>query len=158
VALSHKGISRSALISRSYSRIVTRRFVEHTAELELELESDSAEGALEEALLAFAELVGQGERDSGDGEPGEPTEHRIDLEGRDLPSVLASWLEELVFLSETEGLVPEDADLVLDGLRLSGVVRGRRGNPRPIVKAVTLHRLRFGPRDGVWRGRVVLDV
>ena len=150
MALSHKGISRSALISRSYSRIVTRRFVEHTAELELELESDSAEGALEEALLAFAELVGPGD--------GEPAEHRIDLEGRDLPSVLASWLEELVFLSDTEGLVPEDADLRLDGLRLTGVVRGRRGSPRPIVKAVTLHRLRFGPRDGVWRGRVVLDV
>jgi len=133
---------------------VTWRFVEHTAELELELEASSAEDALKDALLAFAELV-----DPGNGEePEEPAEHRIDLEGRDLPSLLASWLEELVFLSDTEALVPEDADLRLDGLRLAGVVRGRRGEPRPIVKAVTLHRLRFGPRDGVWRGRVVLDV
>jgi len=133
---------------------VTWRFVEHTAELELELESDSAEHALRDALLAFAELVGPG----NGGEPYEPAEHRIDVEGRDLPSVLASWLEELVFLSDTEGLVPEDADLRLDGLRLTGVVRGRRGAPRPIVKAVTLHRLRFRPENGVWRGRVVLDV
>ena len=127
--------------------------MEHTAELELELESDSAEGVLKEALLAFAELAG-----SDGSEQGEAAERPIDLEARDLPSVLAAWLDELVFLAETEGLVPESADLRLDGLRLTGVVRGRRGEPRPIVKAVTLHRLRFGRRDEAWRGRVVLDV
>ena len=135
---------------RRYSRGVTRRFVEHTAELELELESGSAEGVLEEALLAFAELVGQGD--------GDPVERPIHIEARDAPSLLAAWLEELVFLSDTEGLVPEGAELELDGLRLHGVVRGRRGDPRPIVKAVTLHRLRFRRQDGAWQGRVVLDV
>jgi SHS2 domain-containing protein len=128
------------------------RFVEHTAEHELEIESDSAEGVLRDALLAFAELA-----DAGDG-GGQPVEQRVELEASDLPALLASWLEELVFLSEAEGLVPVDADVRLDGLRLSAVVRGRRGEPRPIVKAVTLHRLRFGQRNGAWRGRVVLDV
>jgi SHS2 domain-containing protein len=130
-----------------------RRFVEHTAELELELESDSAEGVLEEALLAFAELAG-----ADDDAPGEPVDHAVDLEARDLPALLAAWLDELVFASETEGFVPERAEVRLDGLRLTGVVRGRRGEPRPIVKAVTLHRLRFGQRGGGWHGRVVLDV
>lgn len=129
---------------------MARRFVEHTAELELEVESDSAEGALKEALLAFAELVGPAD--------GEPIQHRIELGGRDLASLLATWLEELVFLSETEGMVPEDAELNLDGLRLTGVVHGRRGEPRPLIKAVTLHRLRFEQRNGTWHGRVVLDV
>jgi SHS2 domain-containing protein len=133
---------------------VTWRFVEHTAELELELESDSAEGAFEEALAAFAELVAP-----GDGrELEEPAEHRVEIEGRDLPALLAAWLEELVFLSETRAFVPEGAELQLDGLRLNGFVRGRRGDPRPIVKAVTLHRLRFRQQDGAWQGRVVLDV
>lgn len=131
--------------------------MEHTAELELELESDSAEGVLEEALLAFAELASSDGREPGEA-PGEAVERPIDLEARDLPSLLAAWLDELVFLAETEGLVPESADLRLDRLRLTGVVRGRRGEPRPIVKAVTLHRLRFGRRDGAWGGRVVLDV
>jgi SHS2 domain-containing protein len=63
-----------------------------------------------------------------------------------------------VFLAETEGLVADSAELELAGARLTGVVRGRRGEPRPLVKAVTLHRLRFRSEDGVWRGRVVLDV
>jgi SHS2 domain-containing protein len=126
------------------------RFVDHTAELEVELEAESAEGVLGEALRAFAELAGPAE--------GEEVERRLVVEASDLPRLLADWLEELVFLAETEGLVPERADLALDGLRLSALVRGRRGDPRPLVKAVTLHRLRLGSEDGVWRGRVVLDV
>jgi protein archease len=126
------------------------RFVEHTAELELELEADSAEEVLEEALRAFAELVGPTE--------GEPLERAVAVEASDPPLLLAAWLDELVFLAETEGFVPEDADLEVRGSRATGSVRGRRGEPRHLVKAVTLHRLRFRRRDGVWEGRVVLDV
>ena len=126
------------------------RFVDHTAELELELEADSAEGVLEDALRAFAELAGEA--------GGEALEQRVVVEAGDLPALLAAWLEELVFLSETEGFVPEAADLSLTGLELSALLRGHRGEPRPLVKAVTLHRLRFRPENGVWCGRVVLDV
>jgi SHS2 domain-containing protein len=126
------------------------RFAEHTAELEVELEADSPEGVLEEARRAFAELAGVGE--------GDAFEAPVVVEAPDLPALLAAWLDELVFLADVEGVVVESADLELDGSRLTGVVRGRRGSPRPLVKAVTLHRLRLRAEDGVWRGRVVLDV
>lgn len=126
------------------------RFVEHTAELELELEAESAVGVLEEARRAFEELVGTGD--------GEAVELPVTLEASDLPALLAAWLDELVFVAETEGVVAESADLQLQGPRLTGSLRGRRGEPRPLVKAVTFHRLRFRPESGVWRGRVVLDV
>jgi SHS2 domain-containing protein len=126
------------------------RFVEHTAELEVELEADSPEGVLQEALRAFAELTGPGE--------GDVVEHRVDVSAPDLPALLAAWLDELVFLADTERVVPESADVSVVGARVAGLVRARRGEPRPLVKAVTLHRLRFRPEDGVWRGRVVLDV
>ena len=126
------------------------RFVDHTAELEVEIEAESPEGVLEEALRAFVELAGKGE--------GEPVERRVAVTAADEPTLLAAWLEELVFLAETEGLVPDSADLSLSGLELSAVLRGRLGEPRPLVKAVTLHRLRFRRENAVWRGRVVLDV
>jgi SHS2 domain-containing protein len=127
------------------------RFVEHTAELEVELEAASAEGVFEEALRAFAELA-------GDEAEGELVEHPVDIAATDLPALLAAWLDELLFLADTEHLLPESADVSVSGSRATGVVRARRGEPRPLVKAVTLHRLRFRPEDGVWRGRVVLDV
>lgn len=126
------------------------RFVEHTSELEVELEADSPEGVLEEARRAFAELAGTG--------AGEMVEMPVAIEASDLPALLAAWLDELVFVADTEGVVAESADVTLDGAHISGVVRGRRGEPRPLVKAVTFHRLRFRAEDGVWRGRVVLDV
>lgn len=126
------------------------RFVEHTAELEIELEADSPEGVLEEARRAFEELAGTGD--------GEPVERAVALEASDVPALLVAWLDELVFLADTEGVVAESAELAVAGPRLTGTVRGRRGEPRPLVKAVTLHRLRFRAEDGVWRARVVLDV
>jgi SHS2 domain-containing protein len=126
------------------------RFVDHTAELELELEAESLEGAFEDALRAFAELAGPAE--------GEEIARQLVVEANDLSALLAAWLDELVFLAETEGLVPERADLALDGLRLSALVHGHRGETRPLVKAVTLHRLRLRRENGVWKGRVVLDV
>lgn len=136
--------------SRSATVDLVFRFVEHTAELEVELEAESPEGVLEEARRAFAELAGTGE--------GEVVVREIAIEASDLPALLAAWLDELVFLADAEGLVIESADLTLDGPQVTGVARGRIGRPRPLVKAVTLHRLRFRPEDGVWRGRVVLDV
>ena len=126
------------------------RFVEHTAELELELVAESAEEALEDGLNALAELLGPA--------GGQELERVVELEARDLPTLLALWLEELVFLADTEALVPERAEIVLVGSSLRAVVHGRRGTPRPLVKAVTLHRLHFAPEDGRWLGRVVLDV
>ena len=131
------------------------RFVDHTAEIEVELEAASAEGVLEEALRAFAELI----QASEDGDPaGETVERPVDVAASDLPGLLAAWLDELLFLADAERLVPESADVSISGSRATGLLRARRSEPRPLVKAVTLHRLRFRAEDGVWRGRVVLDV
>ena len=126
------------------------RFVDHTAEVEVELEAESAEGVLEEALRAFVELAGTGE--------GETVGRRLVVSATDLPALLAAWLEELVYLAETEGFVPDSAELSLSGLELSALLEGRLGEPRPLVKGATLHRLRLGSENGVWSGRVVLDV
>ena len=126
------------------------RFVDHTAELEVELEADTAQGVLLEGLRALAELLGPAE--------GEVVERAVDLSVGDLPALLAAWLDELLYLADVERLVPVHADLVLAGSHLTGVVQARAGEPRPLVKAVTLHRLRLRQENGGWRGRVVLDV
>jgi SHS2 domain-containing protein len=129
---------------------VTYRWVDHTAELELHVEAPTPELVLQGALLAFAELAGPA--------TGEPQVHELELEAPDPAALLAQWLEELVFLAETEGFVPEAAELALDDAKLRATVRGRTGEPRPLVKAVTYRGLALAHEEGVWRGRVVLDV
>jgi SHS2 domain-containing protein len=129
---------------------VSYRWVDHTAELELHVEAPTPELVLQHALRAFAELAGPAS--------GPPQAHEVELEAPDLAALLARWLEELVFLAETEGLVPEEADIVLCNTSLRAAVRGRTGAPRPLVKAVTYHGLAFAHEGGSWRARVVLDV
>jgi SHS2 domain-containing protein len=129
-------------------------WIEHTAELQLELHARSESGVFAQALAALRELL----EDNGAG--GESSAERtVEVEATDRAALLAEWLAELVFLAETEGLVPESTrDLVVAEDSVTAVVRGRLGEPRHIVKAVTYHDLELRrDRDG-WRGNVVLDV
>jgi SHS2 domain-containing protein len=139
------------------------RWVEHTGELELELTSPTAEGLFADALAALAELLGS-ETDT-DGVrprtgPDRPESSReLSLRADDRPALLAAWLDELVFLAETEGFVPEGVEsLDLGELELQARIRGRPGDAPHLVKAVTYHRLELGRGNGGWRARAVLDV
>jgi SHS2 domain-containing protein len=128
------------------------RWVDHTSELELEIEAPSEEAVFSEALAALAELVS----DAG----GPPVTREVQVAADDRALLLVEWLSELVYLSELEELVPERiAALELTEGRLRATVQGHRGRPRHLVKAVTLHRLELsGDDDAGWRARVVLDV
>lgn len=129
------------------------RWVDHTGELELEIGAESEEGTLREAVAALRELL------SEEAELGERVVLDVSLSAPDRPGLLADLLTELVFLAETEGFVPEEVlSLELQGNRVIAQVEGSRGDPRHLVKAVTLHRLAFEPVDGGWRATVVLDV
>lgn len=128
------------------------RWVDHTAELELEIEAPSEDAVFEDALAAFAELAGDAD--------GPSVTREVEVEAPDRALLLVEWLSELVYLSETEELVAERlSSLDLAGTRLRATVEGRRGEPRHLVKAVTLHRLELRRDAKVgWRARVVLDV
>lgn len=131
---------------------MTYRWVEHTAELELEVDADTEPGVFADALAAFAELL-------GDNAGGDVETRDVEATGHDRPALLADWLEELIFLAETEGFTPERLDEIdLRRDRATAVVAGRRGQPSPLVKAVTYHGLEFRQEHGRWRARVVLDV
>jgi SHS2 domain-containing protein len=126
---------------------------EHVGELELHVTARDEAAVFAEALRAFAELL-------GDGDPGNPAERfEVAAAGGDRATLFAAWLAELAFLAETEGLVPVNVDeVVLGAGEVRAVVRGYRGNPPHLVKAVTYHRLTYERCDGGWRARAVLDV
>jgi SHS2 domain-containing protein len=129
------------------------RWVEHTAEVELELDGQSEEEVLREALSALAELLGE----AGDRKPDERRE--VEVGARDRPALLAAWLEELAFLAESQGFVATRVESIeLGGDRLRAVVAGYAGDPPPLVKAVTYHRLQFEPSPAGYVARVVFDV
>ena len=132
----------------------THRWIEHTAELQLELHARSEAAIVRQAILALRELL----EDDGP-VTGARAERSVEVEATDRGALLAEWLAELVFLAETEGLVPDEArDLVVGEDSVTATVVGRTCEPRHLVKAVTYHDLELHrDRDG-WRGNVVLDV
>lgn len=130
------------------------RWVDHTSELELEIEAASERDVLSDALRALAELL-----DDQTGSSEAPERRIVTATARDRPALLASWLEELLFLAESRGFIAHAVEqLELEPERVVGTVRGRVGEPRPLVKAVTYHRLEFERAGPGYRGRVVLDV
>jgi len=129
---------------------LTYAWIEHTAELELELEADDERAIFAAAVRAFAELL-----DDEDDAP--EVTRELELDAHDRAGLLVALLEELVYLADTAAFVPHElVDADLEARRAA--VRGHTGAPPPLVKAVTYHRLEFRHEHGRWRARVVLDV
>lgn len=128
------------------------RWVEQTAELELEIEAPTEEAVLVDALRALGELLGDGPR-------GDSVRKEVTLKSNDREALLVEWIDELVYLVETEDLVPEDVEQIeLSGHRVLATVSCHRGNPRHLVKGATYHHLAFERCGGGFRATVVLDV
>ncbi len=128
------------------------RWVEHTAELQLEIEAEDEAGVFADALHAVGELL-------SDGGSGEEVVRRLDLSAADRGALLVSWLDELVYLAETEDLVPQTVrKMELSARYLSAAVAFTRSAPRHLIKGATYHGLAFEPTAGGYRATVVLDV
>ena len=88
----------------------------------------------------------------------------IALEAASLEALLVDWLQELVFVTETEGLVFRRFEVELSGTKLRGRAWGERFDEQRhvthnvMVKAVTRHMLEIGREDGGYRVQVLFDI
>jgi SHS2 domain-containing protein len=131
------------------------RWVDHTGELELEIEAENETEVFEQGFEAMRDLL----RPEEAALSAASERIRVSLTAGDRPALLADWLSELAFLAESEGFVPERvASIELDGNRLTAELLGVRGDPPHLVKAATYHRLALERDDSGWRAKVVLDV
>lgn len=131
------------------------RWVDHTSELELHVEGESEAEVLEEATNALAELL-RGEAGQA---RGETVARELTVQADDRAQLLAVWLEELVFLAETEAVIPDRVTFeTIDGRGLRAHLDGHRGDPPHLVKAVTYHRLAFDRAGDGYAATVILDV
>ncbi|MBI3185869.1 MAG: archease [Myxococcales bacterium] len=129
-------------------------FEEHTGEVLVRLEAPSLEGLFAEAGRALAELLA--------GEPPVPKgqAERVQLEAPDRQTLLADFVNELIFLSETRKKVYSELEVErVEGGALSARVRGAEPDSlRTAVKAATFHRLEISEGPGGYSATLVLDV
>ncbi len=138
------------------------RFLEHTADVLIEAYGSTLEEAFENAAIAVFEVI----TDTNKVEPKE--EHVVSTEGTDLENLLYRWIEELLILHDSEGLVISRAKVhsieeVGEGYRLEATVWGEpfdetRHEHRTIVKAMTYAQLSIRKEGDRWVVRFVVDI
>jgi SHS2 domain-containing protein len=89
---------------------------------------------------------------------------RISLQGHDLEELLIDWLNEFIYLFETQGLLFRDFDFSsLDAQSLEASARGEpydasRHPIKTTVKSATHHQLHIRREKGLWKAQVILDL
>lgn len=135
------------------------RIVEHTADVGIEAYGGSvAESFAQAARGMYGVMV--------DVDAVEECESRSVIAGAaDRERLLTVWLLELLFLTETEGLLFSrfEVELSEDDTALNATAYGEpidreRHELGPEVKAVTRHRLEVAEVDGGYRASVVFDI
>lgn len=142
---------------RRSHRIPTFEILEHTADVGLQSRGGTLQGAFAGVAEGLATLLGAWF-------PGEGTERWIHVDGEDREALLASWVDELLYVHEVEDavfggfLVQRVSDRALEA-QVRTAPRGERELEGVGVKAATYHRLHVRKEpDGSWVARIYLDV
>lgn len=132
--------------------------LEHAADARVRLRGDSLEDVFATAARALVWLM------VGDSQLERSRSRSLELAADSPTQLLVDWLDELIFLFETEAWLVAEAELdIQPGWRLRAVTRGqphdaRRQPIETVVKATTHHRLRLERRDSGWEAEVVFDL
>ena len=132
--------------------------LEHSADEKFHAEGESKEEALKEVVKAFAEIVGG----HTDGE----YHHSISVEAESLESMFYDFLDELIFLQDSEGVVISHAEeLTLEQLETgwkleATVLTDNITSDMNLldIKAPTYNEMEIDYRDHKWVFEAVLDV
>ncbi len=132
-------------------------FIDHTADVGILISASTPEGMFEVAALAFTELVTQVDSLNL------RLERKIRLHEDDMEALLVSWLQELLYLLDTEDLVFGRFQVKLQDFSMEATAWGEVFDPEihPIkteIKAVTYHQLEVEQNDQGWRARVIFDI
>ena len=129
------------------------REVDHTADWALEVWAPTLEALFVDAAHGMYALAGTA--------PGAATlTRRIELNGDDYESLLVAWLGELLYLTESEGVVFNNFRMeLLTPTHLQAEASGGPGrHPEKVIKAVTYHNLRVRRTEAGYATTIVFDV
>ncbi len=137
------------------------RFLEHGADVAFEVRGETLEELFAQAAKAMYAAMLNVDRVR-------PRDSReVFVEAPDLILLLHDWLAELLYTTDTEGLVFSEFDVSISrgvkGYSLRGTARGEPVDPErheavTEIKAVTYHGLEVREEGGEWVARVILDV
>ena len=134
------------------------REVDHTADWALHVWAPTLEGLFADAARGMYALTGAAPSARALGPS--PLRRRIELKAEDYESLLVAWLQELLYHTESEGLVFDDFRIeVLDPAHLRAEASGgTAGQPGKLIKAATYHNLEIRRTAAGYEMTIVFDV
>lgn len=133
-------------------------YIEHTGDLGFKAYGDTREALFVHAARALFDVLVSPETI-------EVKEERdVTVEAGALDELMVSWLGELLYLFDTQGLLLKGFEMkTLTENRLEAAVRGepmdlQRHEIKTTIKAVTYHQLYVRKKNGAWEARVILDL
>lgn len=140
------------------SEKIPYRYIEHPSDVGFEAYGDSLEELFANAAIAMYSFM------TGVDEIEAEEERAVSIQAEDLLSLMFDWLDELLFLFESESLVMKHFTITVNEseFRITGTCRGGKFDPARheagiIVKAVTYNMMEVKKNER-WHARVVLDV
>jgi SHS2 domain-containing protein len=133
-------------------------FIEHTADLGFKAYGASLEKLFAHSAEAFFEALVTLESVK------EKMERSIQVEADALDNLMVSWLNELLYLYETERLVFKSFQITwIKDYQLKANAQGEVLNParheiKTGIKAVTYHQLYVKEREKGWEAQVIFDI
>ena len=123
------------------------RLLEHTADALVEIYGKNLDELFANAAIALFDQITDISKVEPIGELG------LKLEAESREQLLVDFLQELLFVHDTENLVFSEFVVRTDGRKLDAVVRGQefdedKHSKRSVVKGVTYHRLEFDDKAG----------
>lgn len=132
--------------------------LDHTADEKFRASGNTLEEAFSESVEAFSEIVGDGEKGS--------YRHSIEIESENLEALLFDFIDRLIFIQDTEGVIItgtkqiEIKDLE-DGWSLDATLLADTLSPGGSyldIKGPTYNEMEIDQRNGEWIIQVVLDI
>jgi len=134
------------------------RFIDHTADIGVVVFGESLPELFQHAAQSFfsvlTELKNIHEKES----------HSFSLDAPGLEELLVSWLNEFLYLFETQGLLFSRFEIKnLNQEHLEAIAWGEKYTAekhpiKRIIKAVTFHQLFIQKQKGMWKTQIIFDL
>ncbi|MBN2169605.1 MAG: archease [Actinobacteria bacterium] len=133
------------------------RVIEHTADIGIEVEAPSLRELFEGAAEAMMHIISP--------KASKPeTPKSISLDAEDIEALLYSWLNEILFIVFSEGIIPSVFKVEsINERALKAEMSGELYSPGKLelqteIKGATFHGMYVVEKDGTWTARVIFDV
>ncbi len=134
------------------------RFIEHTADIGVEIYGKDLKELFENGARAFFDII----TDIARVRP--LNIESIEIKADDLKDLLIGWIDEFIFLFDTKHLLFSHYKIEkINEHSLIAIVKGEplnlsRHEIRNVIKAVTYHHLEIQNRNGIWMARIIFDI